>query len=122
MDEIEIRPSVANEVQEMFPELNSTVRAWSVYYKGQLACVAGVAITPALMLAFMQIKQGVTAPKMIVWRCAKIIWEKMKGLGYPRLYAIADPELWTAPQFLTRLGFRHIESSARGEVFVWETQ
>ncbi len=122
MDDIEIRPSVAEDVKEFFPELASTVRAWSVFYKGELVSVAGVAITPALMLAFMQIKQGTRPKKMTVWRCTKIIWEKIKALGYTRLYAVADPKLWTAPQYLHRIGFVHIESSARGEVFLWETQ
>lgn len=122
MDDLEIKPSTAEDVAAFFPELTCTVRAWSCFYKGELACVAGVAITPSLMLAFMQIKQGVVAPKMTIWRGALVIWEKIKALGYPRLYAVADESLWTAPQFLERLGFKQIESSARGEVFLWAIQ
>lgn len=122
MDDIEIRPSTPDDVRSFFPTLKTTVRAWSIWYKGELSCVAGVAFTPSLMLAFMQIKEGVEAPKMTIWRCTKIVWENIKSLGFKRLYAMANPKLWTAPQYLERLGFKHIESSARGEVYLWQIQ
>ena len=122
MDDYEIRPSTEKDVKDFFPDLGHTVRAWSVFHKNELVCVAGIAFTGVVMLAFCQIKSDFKAPKMTIWRHALIIWEKMKALGYPMLYAVADPFLWTAPEFLKRLGFRHVESSARGEVFVWATQ
>lgn len=120
MDDIEIRPATQADVAEFFPKLDSTVYAWSVFHKGGLVCVSGIAITPTLMLAFSQIKPDLEVSNLTVWRCTKIIWDKMKAMNFNRLYAIADPALWSAPQFLSKLGFKHIESSVRGEIYLWE--
>jgi hypothetical protein len=100
---------------------NSLV-GWAVDYHGKLAAIAGVIYTRPLPVVFSYIDPDVKAPDITVWRCAIKIWQNIKGLGHPSLYAVADDGLVTAPRFLTRLGFRLLENDARGEVYIWETQ
>lgn len=114
-----IKPSNQKEIDNFFPTMPHSCKAWSAYYKNDLACIAGVAFTNNIMLAFCQINFELDIPKMTIWRNALLLWENIKGLGISPLYAVADKSLWNAPQFLSRLGFKHVESSARGEVYLW---
>lgn len=101
--------------------LKSTVRGWAVYWNNELVAICGVTMGPGVMVAFSDIKPDVVAPKVTVWRVALQMMERIKALNLSTFYAVASPKLPGAPAFLVRLGFKHIESSARGEVFQWVT-
>lgn len=120
MDNVEIRPSTAADIKQFHEKLDHTVRAWSAFYKGELACIAGVEMTGTVILAFCHIKEDTDASKLTVWRGTMIIWEKMKALGYPQMYAYANPDRPNAGEYLKRLGFIKLDSSSLGERFLWQ--
>jgi len=122
-ERVEIRPATRQDIKEFYGNtMRDSCRAWSGFYDGKLVCVAGVAITRNLMLVFMEMRSDDDVPDITVWRGALEIWSKIQDLGYSVLYAVADPKLETAPAFLSRLGFEHIESSVRGEIYRWPLQ
>lgn len=121
MDErVVIKPATRHDIEAFYGrQMRDTCRAWSAFYDGRLVCIAGVAIRRTIMVVFMEMRLEEDVPKKLVWRSALHIWEKIKALDYPVMYAIAEPNLTTAPAFLKRLGFDHIESSARGDIYRW---
>lgn len=122
-DKVKIRPATRQDIKEMFGDkMRDSCRAWSGFYNGKLVCIGGVAITSHLMLVFMQGRDMEDIPNITIWRGALEIFDKIKSLEYPVLYAIADPKTMTAPNFLSRLGFEHVESSVRGEIYRWPTR
>lgn len=105
-----IRPATAEDIMifnggEPYQE---TVRAWVVEYKGELACIAGVArLNTNVLLAFSKVKEGTEAPDITVYKTALQLFDKIKALG---LDVVANPEenITGAPRFLKHLGFKSI--------------
>ena len=123
MDEPLIRPLREQDIREFYKDgLPRACRGWAVEYRGQVACIVGVTIMPTLMLAWSDVKPDVRASKRLIFETAKKLMINIEGLGYPVIYAVANPDILTALGFLTRLGWEHIETSARGEVFRWVKQ
>ena len=121
MADVEIRNLTRADVLAFYGrDLRSTVRGWSVWQNNELAAICGVTMGPGVMVAFSDIKPDIVAPKVTVWRTALRIMEKIKALDISTVYAVASPKLPGAPAFLARLGFKHVESSVRGEVFIWQ--
>jgi len=122
-ERIEIKPATRHDIKEFYGDtMRESCRAWSAFYDGKLAAIGGVSITRNLMLVFMEMRLESEVPDITIWRSALHIWEKIRKLNYPIMYAVADPNLSTAPAFLERLGFEHVESSARGEIYRWPIQ
>lgn len=120
---VHIRPLVAMDILKMFGfPLQQTCQGFAVEMDGKLAAIAGVMIQRPLMIAFSIIRPGLEVSPRLIWRTALELWEKIKGLGYPVLYAIASPDIPGAPAFLERLGFTHIEHGVRGDIFKWQTR
>lgn len=109
-DDITIRPATSDDILLFNKEpFQQTVRAWVVEYKGDTACIAGVArIDARTLLAFSHLAEGVKVPDITVWRTALRLFGKIKNIGLP---VIADPDknIPGAPRFLERLGFYPIE-------------
>ena len=123
MDKPLIRPLTEADLKDFYGKnLPRPCRGWAVDYHGKLAAIVGVTIMPTLMLAWSDVKPDVVAPPKVVYKTAQRLMIKIKELGYPVVYAVASYDIKTAPAFLKRLGWTHLESSARGEVFVWQTQ
>ncbi len=123
MDKPVVRPIRAEDIREFYNEnLPKACRGWAIEYKGKLAAIVGVTITPTLMLAWSDVKPEVVASKRVIFETAKVLMIKVAELGYPVIYAVASPEIKTALDFLKHLGWEHIESSARGELFRWVRQ
>lgn len=120
---IEIRPITSQDILAFYGHgLRETVRGWSVYLDGELAAICGITIGHGIMVAFSEVKPGLEVPKITIWRTANDLMDRIKTLGYKRFFAVASPSIPGAPAFLERLGFIHVESSVRGEVFKWEIQ
>ncbi|MFA7333353.1 MAG: hypothetical protein WC130_03570 [Kiritimatiellia bacterium] len=99
----------------------ATFRAWAVEKNGTLVAVGGVVYGKPLIIGFSRIAAGAEMKPQTVWRLTRKLWNNVMALGHPVIYAIADPDLPTAPAFLERLGFKHIESDVRGEIYEWQT-
>ncbi len=118
-DRIEIVPATRDMVIEYYGEpFPFPVRAWAVYLDVFLTALSGKAFRKN-MIEFLRDCKNYDVPKKMVWRVTKVIWKKVMDLNYTNLIAVANPSLPTAPRFLARLGFQHIESSERGEVYLW---
>lgn len=105
-DNVLIRPATIDDVLRFYKEpFQQTIRAWAVEYEGEVVCIAGVThINPRVLLAFSNIADGVSVPKITVWRTALHLFENIKSIGLP---VIADPDgnIPGAQRFLERLGF-----------------
>lgn len=113
---IEIRPATAADLEAFYGQRpQQTVKAVAVFQDGDLAAIAGVTIEPGFLVAFSDIKPGVTAPKMTYWRVAK---EVMKFIGNRPVVAGPSANHPNAARLLTKLGFVRIESE-HGEVYQW---
>lgn len=121
MDRPVIKPLTEEAVIEFYGKNYAKhCRGWAIHYGGQLAAIVGVTILPTLMLAWSDIKPDVTASPRVVYETAKLLMIKISELGYPVVYAVAEHGVKTAPGFLKHLGWEHMESSARGEIFRWQ--
>jgi len=122
MDKPVIRPLTEDDIRDFYGKnFPHHTRGWAVDHNGKLACIVGVSITPSLILAWSDVKPDVVASKRLVWETAKQLMIKLKDLNYPVIYAVAEHHITGAPAFLKRLGWTHIESSARGELFKWQS-
>ena len=120
MDRPVIRPITADDLIAFYGKgMPKPGRGWAVDVNGKLAAIVGVTIMPTLMLAWSDIKPDVVASPRVVYETAVRLMIKIRDLGYPVVYAVASHDIKTAPAFLKRLGWTHLESSARGEVFTW---
>lgn len=123
MDDPIIKPLTQADVVAFYGKNNVFhCRGWGIHYQGKLAAIVGVTFMPNLMLAWSDIMPDVKASPRLVYATAKLMMEKIKELNYPIVYAIADVRIDTAPAFLKRLGWTHIESSARGNIFSYERE
>lgn len=112
-----IRPATSQDISQFY-EKNTTyaTKAWAVDYNGALACVAGVELRPKQAVVFSGMIDGIDAPKLTIWRCARDLMDKIRGLNLPLLVAICDDRFINSPRFLRKLGFKEVSK----EVFVWE--
>lgn len=118
-----IRNITGNDIKHFYGDaIKHTVRGWAVDIDGVLVAICGVFLTRGCVIAFSEVVPDIDVPHITVWRTAKEIMRRMSGLGYRNIYAIACPKTKTAQAFLNRIGFMHIESSSRGEVFLWQAQ
>lgn len=103
--DVEIRVATPSDVRVFYPAGSPrSAYAWIVFYKGKPACLAGVTLERGGAVAFCDIKTGIEAPKMTIWRVSKEIYSRMKHLNLPMITA-ADPCQAGACEFLKRLGF-----------------
>lgn len=103
--DVEIRPATATNIVEFFPGgPQRSAYAWAIYYRGQLAGLAGVTLERGGAVAFCEAKTGIEAPKLAIWRTSKEIYRRMRELNLPMITA-PDPCIKGSFNFLQRLGF-----------------
>lgn len=116
--DVEIRRANAEDIKAFYPAGSPrTCYVWVAHYKGVPACLAGVTVERGGHVAFCDIKQN-DAPKMTVWRTAKVLFNHMKSLGLPMMAIYCDPELQRMGQeFVKRLGFRYVTTRNGAEIY-----
>lgn len=114
---IEIRPSTMADI-EAFNKgpAERTARAFSVFRDGELVAIAGVTIEPSRIVAFSDIKEGVSAPKTTVWRTAKELLKRIQGFNLP-IVAISSQNINNSDRFLECLGFQHIGDAGGEKIY-----
>jgi hypothetical protein len=100
----EIKPSTADDIASFYGAgVLKTVRAYSVFWRGELVAVAGVMLEPTGFIIFSDMKEGIEAPKMTVWKTAKLLAEAIKKFNIPA---------YTAPcktgKFLESIGLKQV--------------
>lgn len=100
-DEPLIRAATRRDILDFYgTRLPGTVTAWVAEYKGESACLAGIYRTRgSIAIAFCELRDT-GAPKLLIYKTALKMFEKIKSAGEPML---ATPE---NPRFLEKLGFR----------------
>lgn len=110
---IEIRPTIAADFPVVCRRPNDkTVKAFTVVRDGEPVAIAGVTIEKDKFVAFSDVKEGVTAPKMTIWRTAKKLADLIKNLKLPAI---------TAPvhtgKFLQSLGLECAGECEQGQIY-----
>jgi len=95
-----------------------TLRGFLISYKGEPYCITGVKHRPTMYEWFSDTKDLSKVPKKTIWRAAKEAYTKIYSMGYPLLYAISDPELPGAGEFLKRLGFVYFGNDGQSESYI----
>ncbi len=106
MREIEIRPTTSDDAQEMWGHAPRVgIKAWSVFWRGKLACIAGYTIEDQGHVCFADMtEEAEAAPKMTIFKTAKAL---MKNIAKNEIVLIASPDVCkkNAERFLMAMGF-----------------
>lgn len=121
--DVEIRQATAESIKEFYSEgCPRTCYGWIAYYKGKAACFAGVTMERHGAVAFCDIKEN-DAPKLTVWRTAKIMFANIKALGLPMMAIYCEPENQRRGQaFIRKLGFKYSHTFHGMEIYKCQWQ
>ena len=106
-DRISFRPITLSDYQEFYQNQTPpvTVRGYSFFVDDKLVAIGGIRNEGGgYFIAFSDIKESAIVEKAAVWRNSLIVMRMIDDMHIP-VFAIANPDLPTAPRFLTRLGF-----------------
>ena len=110
---IEIRPAIASDFDEVCGSRNHvTVRAFTVTRNGEPVAIAGITLERGQFVAFSDIKEGVTAPKMTIWKTARKLAELIKGLNLPAISTTSNGK------FLESMGFQYRGESEDKQIYI----
>lgn len=120
--DVEIKMATAQDIREFYPDgPPRTSYSWLALYKGMPACLAGILVEKGGCIAYSNLKPGIVAPKVTIWRTAVALLEKIKGVGLP-MYAGCQFHDKMAQAFLKRLGFVYERTYYGVELFKWPKQ
>lgn len=109
---VEIRYTIATDFPSVCNRVNDkTVKAFTVLLDGNPVCIAGVTIEKDKFIAFSDVKEGLKAPKMTIWRTARRLAEKLRTLNLP---AVA---ITKSGKFLESLGFEYVGECDEGKIY-----
>lgn len=116
-----IRPATRDDVIEMcggtFPD---NIWAMAVEDDGKLLAIAGVRYSNPRM-CFGNIRPELKKSPRTIVKLARLVTAVVEDSDVP-VYALADEDEPTAPRFLEHVGFDHIMSTEKGEVYRWHQQ
>lgn len=120
--DIELRPATSADIQAFYQQpLIRTIQAFTVYYKGELAGIAGMMQVGPELFVFSDAKAGLNAPKKAYWRTAKAMLKLFAELAGKRgLKTTPEPDLETAPRFLEHLGFSVIGRYGEDDLYQFQ--
>lgn len=87
-----------------------TCRAYAFFYDGVPVALGGYKLENGNFVVFSDIKEGVDAPKMTVFRCVLKVMEMVRAKGLS-MYAVAEN-----PELCEKIGFKRFA----GDVFKME--
>lgn len=112
---IEIVPVTAAHIVQFYGQPSDiSMRAFSVFYHGELSAIAGVSMRHGWMTFFSDVNRD--APKLAIWKASKEIVRRIKAMGIESL-AVASPAIENSGQYLERLGFTYSHDSIDGKVY-----
>lgn len=122
-DSYEVRPINKKLWREFYgTNPQHTLQGFVIFYKGKARCVVAIFHHFDKFLIISDIRDTKNIPKATIWKAAKEVYAKIANLGYSSLYAVADPDLESAPRFLNRLGFFLYSITEEGHVYKWVQQ
>lgn len=109
---IEIRPTIPGDFEQVCNRKNDkTVKSFTVLRDGEPVCIAGITIEKDGSTAFSDIKEGVTAPKMTIWKTAKKLTEHIKKLNVPALASTSNGK------FLESIGLEYVGETENKKIY-----
>lgn len=102
--DVVIRRATAEDIGAFYGQaIRPSVKAWVALWKGEVACIAGIAFEENGEVAFSDVKPSIDAPKITIWRTAKALLEEMKAKGLPLIVPL-DRRRDKTEKFLMSLG------------------
>lgn len=95
--------------------LENSIKAWVVEKDGKLACIAGVVYGKSYIEAFSDVAPDLDAPKIMIWRYAKILADKIKDLNIGAMAICREnPD---SSRFLESMGFHYAGMSNNKKIY-----
>lgn len=119
--DVEIRQASLDDIKLFYPDGSPrTAYSWLALYKGVPACLAGLIVHRSGCIAFSEIAPGIDAPRMTIWRTAKVLFSLIEQLKLP-MQAACDIGDTAAHRFVEALGFIAAKRRLQGmEMFLWQ--
>lgn len=100
-----IRRATKEDLEAFYGRENRpSCKAWIAFWKGEAACVAGIALERIGPVAFSDVKPGINAPTITIWRTAKVMLEEMRKREVPLIVGV-NKCVPNSYRFLKSLGF-----------------
>lgn len=120
MARLDIRPATEKDFEEVYGYPPSrSIRGYSGYLHGRPVAIAGIYYYPDQVVAFCNIRPEAYECRMGLARGVLRVLELIEDKAVP-VFAIADPNIPGAEDFLMRCGFQYYLKSPNGEVFIWQ--
>lgn len=115
-----VRAATAQDVNQFYPDVTASFRAWVAEVEGEVQGIIGLALTRPYACIFSAVNEPLKPllKTMPILKLIKRVEALFKARGLPVL-AIAEPDLMTAPAILQRLGFEYLQEVDGDEVYVW---
>jgi hypothetical protein len=114
------RPATAADVRQFYPTWTCSFRAMVCELNGEVQGIIGIALLRPVACLFSVFNEPLRPflRHLTVLRLIKWAQGAVKASRVPVL-ALAEPDEATAPDILTRLGFKHLGTFDDGEIYQW---
>jgi hypothetical protein len=103
--DVEIRRATQEDLDAFYGKaVRPSCKAWIAFWKGEAACVAGISLERVGPVAFSDVKPGIDAPTITIWRTAKAMLDEMRERKLPLIVGLERCKPNSA-KFLRSLGF-----------------
>lgn len=119
MASVTIRRATAADIAAFYGEPpKRTMRAFVGILDGKPVGLAGIYYREGQIVAFSETKPEMQGFRHAIGRGALAVIGMLRRMNLPVL-ALAQQDIPTAPGFLERCGFEHVDTTCQGEVYRW---
>jgi hypothetical protein len=115
---VTVRPATREDIEQFYPDITASFRAWVVEVDGVAKGIIGLALTRPYACLFSSADKSLNLKSIKILKLIKKVEMLFKVRGLPVL-AVAEPDLLTAPKILTRLGFEHFGDVDGDDIYIW---
>jgi RimJ/RimL family protein N-acetyltransferase len=117
---VEIRPTVAADLDRFAWRNRYRLRAWTALHEGRIIGIGGVQIMDdGTQIGFADLMPELRCHPLALHRAARRFMGEIRRAGSRRVVAMADPEQPAARRWLERLGFKPVEIDGT-KVYLWQ--
>jgi len=108
--DVEVRRADSADLEAFYGrDVRPSVKAWIALWRGEPSCIAGIAFEEAGFVAFCDVRPGLKASPIKIWRTAKYILDEMLGKGLPLITQL-NTSIDKSEKFLQSLGFEIVQA------------
>lgn len=112
---VELKPITLEQYEMFFKQKpHRTIRGYSFFLDGEIVAVFGALLDQGSTMLFSDVKEGLNAPAITIWRWSKRALKLIDDMGQP-LYATSK----NAEKFLLSLGFVFHTNTKYGKLYVY---